>query len=337
MAFPSGEITRFTIFNPTRWDFTLPWRFIPNEIDFVSRHLVCTRLTDMNEPQAVYTIAIIVLTLGISVLGFRDPAFTEKFIFSPIEVLAGKQYYRLVTSAFLHADWNHLLGNMVSLYLFGSLMESFVGSGKFLLIYFAAIVGGSLLSLWLHRNHDYRAYGASGGVCGMIFGYIALFPTGTILAHFFIPIPAWVYGILFLIVSAASLRRVDNVGHDAHIGGAVIGLWVTGALQPWAVRENWKWFILLSVISITLFAYLIKNPLFLPLSSFVPDWARRKNNPRETPTHRLEALSVDAVLDKISREGMDSLASEERQLLEQVSAKYRNRAQSEKPKSDLII
>src|SRR6185295_16048982 len=123
---------------------------------------------------------------------------------------------------------NHLVMNMISLYLFGGMMESFLGPGKFLLIYFASIVGGSLLSLWLHRNHDYRALGASGGVCGMIFSFIALFPGGTILAHFFFPMPAWVYGILFLIGSFVRMRRhADNIGHDAHIGGAVIGLWIT--------------------------------------------------------------------------------------------------------------
>src|SRR6185312_1705373 len=137
----------------------------------------------MNEPTAMYTIAIVVLTVGCSVIGFRDPGFVEKFIFSPIEVLAGKQYYRLVTSAFLHADFNHLLTNMVTLWLFGNILEQFAGPWEFLLIYFSSIVGGSLLSLWLHRNHEYRAYGASGGVCGVVFSYVAMFPTGTILAH----------------------------------------------------------------------------------------------------------------------------------------------------------
>jgi len=114
-------------------------------------------------------------------------------------------------------------------------------------------------------------------------------------------------------------------------------LWTTGALQPWAVQENWKWFVLLSVVATALFVYLIKHPLYLPMSSLVPDWVRGKKKRREAPAYRREALTVDEVLDKISREGMGSLSGEERALLEQVSAKYRNRAQSEKPKSDLII
>jgi membrane associated rhomboid family serine protease len=292
----------------------------------------------MNGPTAIYTLAIIVVTVGCSLIGFRDPGFTERFIFSPLEVLAGKQYYRLVTSAFLHADLNHLLTNMISLFFFGQTLESSVGPWEFLLIYFAAIVGGSLLSLWLHRNHEYRAYGASGGVCGVIFSYIALNPTGTIFAHFIIPIPAWAYGILFLIGSFVALRRRgDNIGHDAHIGGALIGLWTTGALQSWAVRENWMWFLILSVLALALFFYFIKNPMMLPMESFMEKRGRRKEERQRASPRRRETVDVDAVLEKISREGMDSLTEEERALLESVSKKFQSRAQSEKAKSDLII
>ena len=292
----------------------------------------------MNEPTAVYTIAIIVVTVGCSLIGFRDPGFTERFIFSPLEVLAGKQYYRLVTSAFLHADLNHLLTNMISLFFFGQMLESFVGPWEFLLIYFAAIVGGSLLSLWLHRHHEYRSYGASGGVCGVVFSYIALNPTGTIFAHFLIPIPAWAYGILFLIGSFIALRRqTDNIGHDAHIGGAVIGLWTTGALQSEAVRENLRWFLILSALAGALFFYFIKNPMMLPMEAFMEKRGRSKKERERSSPRRRETGDVDAVLDKISREGMESLTQEERALLESVSRKFQSRAQSEKPKSDLII
>lgn len=291
----------------------------------------------MHDPAAICTIIIIVLTTFCSLVGFRDPAFTEKFIFAPTEILACRQYYRLFTSAFLHADFNHLVMNMVTLYLFGSVMEASVGSGEFLLIYFASIVGGSLLSLWLHRNHEYRAYGASGGVCGVVFSFIALNPRGEILAHMFIPMPAWAYGILFLIGSYIALRRgVDNIGHDAHIGGAIIGLWTTGALQTWAVRLNLKWFLLLSAVSAALFIYFLKNPMMLPLSSFTVKWSSRQKG-RVAPKGRNDSRDVDAILEKISRNGVESLTQEERAQLDRVSVKYQTRAKSEKPKSDLII
>src|SRR5512135_2362002 len=107
----------------------------------------------MNSAPATATVAIILLTSCFSFLGFRDARFRDKYLFSVREILAEKQYYRLLTSALLHADWTHLLFNMVSLYLFGSYCEDFLGVGPFLVIYLASIVGGDLLSLWLHRHH----------------------------------------------------------------------------------------------------------------------------------------------------------------------------------------
>jgi membrane associated rhomboid family serine protease len=292
----------------------------------------------MQEPIAICTLIIIVLTIFCSFIGFRDPAFAEKFIFSPTEILACKQYYRLFTSAFLHADPYHLLNNMVTLFLFGRILEGAVGPAQFLLIYFAAIIGGSLLSLWLHRHHEYRAHGASGGVCGVMFSYVAMYPQSRIFAHMFIPMPAWAYGIIFLIASFVAMRRgTDNIGHDAHIGGAVIGLWTTGALQRWAVVENLYWFLALSAVSAVLFIYCLKNPMFLPLSSFTGGWTLPKRKTRAAPPERNETLEVDAVLEKISRNGFDSLTREEKALLDRVSAKYQTRAQSDKPNSDLII
>lgn len=292
----------------------------------------------MHEPAVISTYVIIALTAFCSFIGFRDPAFAEKFIFAPMEILACKQYYRIFTSAFLHADLRHLLYNMVSLFLFGRIMETAVGSGEFLLIYFASVVGGSLLSLWLHRNHDYRAYGASGGVCGVVFSYIAMDPNSTIFAHMFLPMPAWAYGILFLIGSYFALKQgTDNIGHDAHIGGAVIGLWTTGALQPSAVREHLVWFLILSAISAALFIYFLKNPLLLPLSTFRIKWNPSKKASRKTRPPRNETLEVDTILEKISRSGFNSLTAEEKSFLDSVSAKYQTRAKSDKPKSDLII
>jgi membrane associated rhomboid family serine protease len=284
------------------------------------------------------TYAIIVLTVFCSFIGFRDPAFREKFLFSVPEILAGKQFFRLITSAFLHADWNHLTMNMITLFFFGGMIEVFLGSGQFLLIYFSAIIGGDLLSLWLHRHHEYRAYGASGGVCGMMFSYIALFPNGTINFHLVVPVPAWLYAILFLVGSFFALKRQhDNVGHDAHLGGALIGMFTTTALHFDMVQYNWPWLLLILVVALPIFIYLFKNPLFLPMSAFFSGWPGKREKSKPMPHHQREALDMDAVLEKISRSGMDSLTAEERTLLNHVSEKYQSRSQSEKPKSDLII
>jgi membrane associated rhomboid family serine protease len=286
----------------------------------------------MNEPSAIATLVIIGLTVLCSFIGFRDPLFRDKYLFSVPEILAGKEYYRLVTSAFLHADWMHLLLNMVTLYLFGGPIELFLGVKQFLLIYFAAIVGGDLLSLWLHRHHEYRAYGASGGVCGLLFSFIVLFPGAGITLFFPLPfsVPGWLYAILYL------KAQRDNIGHDAHLGGAIIGLLITAILHPWIVRLQPWLFLAVSGAATVLFVCLALNPMFLPLAGLRPQRSPRPAPPPR-PSPRSESRAVDAILDKISRHGIDSLTAEEKALLDRASAKYRRRADSAKSKSDLTI
>src|SRR5882762_6836437 len=174
----------------------------------------------MHEPLAICNLLLILLTVVFSYLGFRSRALEAKYIFHPEAILAGKEYYRLVTSAFLHAAWQHLSFNMLSLFFFGNAVELAAGKTQFLAIYCGAVVGGNLLSLYVHRHHEYRAYGASGGVCGIIFAYILLFP-GSSIQQFPIPIPipGWLYAIGFMVASFLAMKaHRDNVGHDAHLG-----------------------------------------------------------------------------------------------------------------------
>jgi len=288
----------------------------------------------VNEALPICTLAVIAVTSLCSFIGFRNPTFQERHLFAIQEILAGKQYDRLFTSALLHADWSHLLLNMVSLYLFGQTIEFFLGVWKFLFIYLSAILGGNLLSLWIHRHHEYRAYGASGGVCGTIFSYICLFPSASISNFPLpVPIPAWLYAILFFIGSFLALKRqADNIGHDAHLGGAIIGLWTTAALEPQIVRSNPTVFVIVSVLSVLLFVYLARNPLFLPVVSFFTQRKASKGLPYARPETEL-----DPILEKISKSGIESLTHREKAVLKSASEKYQRRSESKKPKSDLII
>src|SRR5438132_12560286 len=104
----------------------------------------------MNEPIALCNALIIGVTCLVSWLGFRSRAVEEKYIFEPQAILAWKEYYRLITSAFLHAGWSHLIWNMISLYLFGTMLAAIFGPTQFLLIYFGGVIGGNLLSLYVH-------------------------------------------------------------------------------------------------------------------------------------------------------------------------------------------
>jgi membrane associated rhomboid family serine protease len=294
----------------------------------------------MSEPIAFWTLLLIGVTCLGSWLGFRNRAVEEKHLFQPEAILAGKEYHRLVTSAFLHAGWYHLALNMVSLYLFGRWIELRFGPAQFLLTYFGSILGGSLLALYVHRYHEYSAYGASGGVCGIIFAYLLLFP-GSSIYQFPIPfaIPGWVYAAAFIAASFVGMKghNLGNIGHDAHLGGAIIGLLIAGALHPAIVRMNLGLFLLVLGVAVPVLLYLWFNPLFLPLLAWFSRGSRHARRARKTPAFRRETLEVDAILEKINRHGIDSLSAEEKKRLEQVSAKFQRRAQSKKPESGLAI
>jgi membrane associated rhomboid family serine protease len=282
----------------------------------------------MHEPAAIWTIAILAVTALTSFQGFRHPAFLERYIFNPAAVLRDKEYDRLITSGFLHADWVHFGFNAFSLYSFGGLVEEIFGAGTLLLIYFGSILGGSLLSLYLHRHHDYRALGASGGVCGVIFASIFLVPGGRIMMFPLpVPIPAWLYAILFLVGSFIGLRRqIGNIGHDAHLGGAVIGLLITTALHPGIVRASPVLYAAVMTVSVALFGYLWLNPLFLPPASLWARWRQRRagEKARRAGARALtKEEEIDCLLDKISRSGLHTLNAAEKKELNSFSARKR--------------
>lgn len=278
-----------------------------------------------NELSGLCTWGIILVTCLFSWKGFSDPKFTERNLFSVPEILAEKQFHRLFTSALLHADWNHLLMNMLTLYLFGRLIEQELGIGYYLLIYLAAVLGGGALALWIHRRHEYKAYGASGGVCGVVFSYVCLYPDGGIMV-FPLPfwIPCWLYAILYLVGSFLRLKRQkDNIGHDAHIGGAIIGLWTTAAVRPEMVREQPRMFLAVTALALLLFLYLYKNPLFLPLGNFLPARGPAGGKSPEELKAEHQQEELDAVLEKISRTGLASLTRRERACLDAAAKKSR--------------
>jgi membrane associated rhomboid family serine protease len=299
------------------------------------------------ERYAYCNYAVMAVTCWVSFLGFRDAGFEADYIFWPEAILARRQYYRLLTSGFLHLNWYHLAMNMASLYFFGPLIELHYGPAQFLLIYLAAMVGGDLLALYLHRFHDYRALGASGGVSGIILAHIFLFPGGKIGMMFApIGIPSWLYAVAFLLASFYGMQRqMTNVGHDAHLGGALVGMFTAAALHPLVIRHSPRLFAAISVGTALLFIYVARNPLFLPLDGL--DFTKKESRPTRKrfflfPRRKSQAppttfsrpdRRVDAILQKISAQGLHSLSEEERKLMDEVSDKYRRRAAREKPNS----
>jgi membrane associated rhomboid family serine protease len=291
----------------------------------------------MYAPIGICNGLILGTTVVVSVIAFGSRSVEDRYVFHPESILAGKEYYRLLTAGFLHADWRHLLLNMMSLYFFGPAVELVLGHENFLLVYFGAIVGGNLLSLYVHRHHEYLAYGASGGVCGIIFAFILLFP-GSSVAMWPLPFyaPGWLYAIGFMLFSFFAMKAGrDGIGHDAHLGGAIVGLLLAAALHPDIVRRNLRVFLIVVVGTSALLAYLWINPL--PLEDFsLMNWLRRGRRPRP-PNYNRETLEVDAILEKVAKQGMESLSAEERRLLQDVSGKYQRRGESKKPESGLAI
>ena len=202
------------------------------------------------------TIIIIAANVLISYKGFSDYSFFDKYKFNVGGVKRGEQI-RMVSSGFLHADTQHLLFNMFSLYVFAEVVISLLSPTQFLLVYFGSLIAGSLLSLYFHKNeYHYSAVGASGAVSGIIYSAILLQP-GMSLYMFFIPIPipAYIFGIGYLLYSIYGMKnKVGNIGHDAHFGGAVGGYIITLLLSPWLFETNLLMIVLLAIPIVLLFA-----------------------------------------------------------------------------------
>src|SRR5215203_3638971 len=182
---------------------------------------------------SLVTVLIVAITLFISYKGFTNNLFKESYAFNVDKILVQKDYIRMVSSGFLHNGWMHLIFNMLVLFSFGGIIESQLGGLKFLLIYFASLIGGGLLELLIHKNHgDHTSVGASGTVNGIVFASIALYPD-TGIGFFFLPlsIPSWVFGLVYVIFSIYGIKaKWGNSGHAAHLGGAIVGMLVAIAM-----------------------------------------------------------------------------------------------------------
>ncbi|MDR3456980.1 MAG: rhomboid family intramembrane serine protease [Verrucomicrobiae bacterium] len=276
----------------------------------------------MNAPA---TIIVLVVTGLATLFAFQRPDIREKWIFDPQAILADKEYYRLYTSGLIHADWMHFAFNAFSFYSFAEYIEEIYGAKVMLLIYGCSILGGSLLSLIIHRHHEYRALGASGGVCGIIFASIFLLPGGSI-NMFFLPIgiPAYLYAVIFLVGSFfAHHKQLGNIGHDAHLGGAIVGLLVATGLYPNMIIAAPGMFALVLGLSLVILVVLILGPNHSGGRSF---WKKnetvggeRARSYQENADRNEKVAELDGLLDKVAKQGIKSLSDLERERMEQLS------------------
>lgn len=201
------------------------------------------------------TIAIIAANFLVSVKGFNDRAFFERYKFS-IGAVNGGQRERTVTSGFLHVDFSHLLFNMITLFFFANVVITWFGPSKFVIMYFISLLAGSLLALFFHKDEPYySAVGASGAVTGILYAAILLQPDMRLGIMFIpIPLPAYVLGIGYLLYSIYGMKsRIGNIGHSAHFGGAIGGYVTTLIFRPSLLATDTLMVILLAVPIIILF------------------------------------------------------------------------------------
>lgn len=188
------------------------------------------------------TLLLIVVIALVSVVAFSDQRLFTALLFEPYTMRVRGEWYRVVTHAFIHAHWPHLIVNMFVLYMFGrnvELLYAMVSDrpvwSTYLLLFLGGVVIASLPGFRRHaQDPNYRAVGASGGVSAVLFAQILLLPTTKVSFLLLpIPLPAWLFGVLYLVYSWQMDRRSnDNVAHDAHFYGAVFGVVFTALLDP---------------------------------------------------------------------------------------------------------
>lgn len=199
-------------------------------------------------------IAIIVINVLFSYKGFNDLSFFRKYEFHIGSIKAGEQI-RMISSGFLHVDMLHLIFNMMTLWFFAPVVLGYLGNFSFVLIYLGSLIFGNLLSLMFHKNdYSYRAVGASGAVTGVLYSAILLQPDMMLGLFFIVPIPAYLFGILYLLYSIYGMRaKNDNIGHTAHFGGAIGGYAITLLKEPSLLVNNITMVILLAIPIVILF------------------------------------------------------------------------------------
>ncbi|HEX9958633.1 MAG TPA: rhomboid family intramembrane serine protease [Fibrella sp.] len=191
------------------------------------------------------TLLLIAVTVAITLWGWNSPALMDRWIMNPYAVARRGEYHRLITSGFLHADGGHLFFNMLSFYFFGQGVERIFGElfgdlgGVVLVVfYLIAIVISDIPTLMKHKNSPgYNSLGASGGVSAIIFATILIFPLTSIYFFFIpVPIPGFIFALLYLAYSYYSARRGDSgINHDAHLYGSLFGLLFMAIAYPPAI------------------------------------------------------------------------------------------------------
>lgn len=187
------------------------------------------------------TTVIIIITVIASLYAWNKPHILQRWIFNPYSVYTRNEYFRFVTSGFIHQDYMHLFFNMFTLYFFGNMIEQIYGyllgtTGLvlYVVMYLLAIIVSSISTYIKHRQDPgYNSLGASGGVSAVVFSAILFEPTSNIYLFAILPVPGFILGALFLVYSFQRAKQTrDRINHDAHLYGALFGILFTIIIEP---------------------------------------------------------------------------------------------------------
>jgi membrane associated rhomboid family serine protease len=181
------------------------------------------------------------ITIAVSLLGlFASPKIIERSLLRPYYLARNREYGRLITSGFVHADLGHLLFNMITFYFFAFALEQRIGPLNFVALYFIGMVLSEAGTCLKHRdNPQYASLGASGAILAVLFASIVYFPDQSLfIIPIPVPIPAPLFAVGYLAYSYWSSRQSKGrINHDAHFGGALTGLAFVAVTDPGAYRR----------------------------------------------------------------------------------------------------
>lgn len=192
------------------------------------------------------TLILVIATVAATLYGWNNANLQYKWIFNPYAVARNNEYFRFITSGFIHSNWMHLIFNMFMLYAFGRHVEVLfqrvhgeLGMFFFLLLYIVGIVISDIPTFLRHKDHPhYNSLGASGGVSSILFSFILFLPIESLCLYGLLCLPGVIWGALYLGYSYyMSQRGGDNINHDAHLYGALFGIIFTIIIYPSVIQS----------------------------------------------------------------------------------------------------